>query len=719
MKYTKSIVAALAIACTLASCDDFGDINDNPNYPTEGSTYAQFLYSSRFVKYFVCNSYYYDIWTQEYPGYLSESKNSQYGPLDCTVQFESDFFYYNAIKQLNNIIELNTNESTKSETAVTTWGSNANQIAIARTLRAFYYMSMTDVLGPIPYTESMKGASEGNWTPAFDNTDVVYAGLDADLQEAYALFDESTGMNAADYDIFYAGDISKWKKFNASLRMMMAIKMKDVDPSNGATRFAKAYADGGMESYDDSFTYTYDNNSSDDVMNLSPMYSTAYGIGSGNQNHVPSKTIVDALKAYNDPRIFTYCDVSETAYKGKAGAYGSADQRSYRGVPFGLSSNAEVNSQSKYCASVGAKYCVQTATYGVITTARTLLVEAEAALLGWINADAESLYKAGIKSSFEFEGYLEQKNAGGSFNYDFDSYYAQDNVQLSQTKDTALKQIVFQRWLAGYLCDGVEAWADWRINNVPDIPVYQGQIDNGHLTYPNRMCYYTSEIASNTAQYEAAVAAYLKGGDDRWKSRIWWDVADNTSSVGTLETDDEIASYSPVTWTQVGTGTYNYVLDMYDYAFQGGSGINPTSVSGLAIYQQNEDPTIWKIEGYGAYTGSYTLLFTVASDGTISVPITERLSLGSLPYSIGVMTYDVYVASYASSEDYDSSVEALTGVSKKDGNTFTFYLCDVITNYYAPYYTIYADNQPETFVIDGSSASARKRNYVELDDAKL
>lgn len=698
MKYTKSIVAALALAGTLASCDDFGDINDNPNYPTEGTTSAQFLYSSRFVKYFVCNSYYYDIWTQEYPGYLSESKNNQYGPLDCTVQFESDFFYYNAIRGLNSIITRNTDDETKNDVSVTSWGSNANQIAICRTLRAFFYMSMTDILGPIPYTEAMQG-DDGNWTPALDNTDVVYKGLDEDLCEAYKQFDENSDMNATDFDIFYHGDISKWKKFNATLRMMMAIKMKDVDPTNGASRFRQAYSDGAMTSYEDSFTYTYDNNSSSSVFNMAPMYSTAYNIGSGGGNHVVNKTLVDALKAYNDPRIFTYCDVSATAYKGKAGAYGEDDQRSYRGVPFGLSSNSEVSEQSKYCASVGAKYCVQTATYGVITAARTLLVEAEAAELGWIEATATTaseLYKEGIKASFEFENYLEQTNSGSSFKYDLNAYMAQDTVALSADKDKAIKQIVMQRWLAGFLCDGIEAWADWRINNVPDLPMYQGQLDADHTTYPYRMGYYDTEVASDKAQYQAAITSYLGGKDDRW-TRIWWDVKDNTSPIGTLETKEEIASYSPVTWTALGTGTYKFNC-LYHQAVFGSGEPEEDTISGLTLYQQNEDPTIFKIEGWGRQNGE-TLTFYVAEDNTITVPVQDADTHGSYKYFVCDPTS--YIGTYSSETYYDSDVETIFAdkVSARDGKNFTFYMIYVL-DYYAPYYGVWDEKNPDTFVLD-------------------
>ncbi|MCR5394461.1 MAG: SusD/RagB family nutrient-binding outer membrane lipoprotein [Bacteroidales bacterium] len=542
MKYINQTVLAMAVsAMGLTACGDFGDMNVNPNYPSESTTYAQFLFSSRYVKYFVCNSYYYDIWSQQYPGYLSESKNNQYGPLDCTTQFQSDHFYYYAIRTLNEIIEQNEDES-KSSAYVLAWGPKENQIAIARTLRAFFYMSITDIIGPTPYLEALQG-SKGNWTPAYDNTDVIYSGLDADLCEAYDMFDESVNMAAAEYDIFYGGNIKRWKRFNATLRMMMAIKMKDVDPVQGKARFAAAYADGGMVDYQDSFTYTYDNNNSS-TMNFAPMYSTAYNIDNGNQNHVPNKVIVDSLKHYQDPRLFTYCNVTASAYKGKAGAYGPNDFRSYRGVPFGLSSNAEVAAQSKYCCSVGDKYCAQTATYGVITAARALLVMAEAAQLGWISADVETLYNDGIRASFEFEAELEKVNVGGSFEYDLAAYMAQDKVKLSANPEQRLRQIWLQRWLAGYLTDGVEAWADWRINNYPELPVYQGQLDNNHATFPYRLCYTDNDCSLNPECSAAAITDYLQGKDDRYV-RIWWDVKDNTSPVGVLETSEEIEAYKP------------------------------------------------------------------------------------------------------------------------------------------------------------------------------
>ena len=522
MKYIKSLaVAALAFTTSLTSCDmgDFGDINLNPNKPSIAYTDMLYTFSAQWVRGFTMNSSSYDPWMQLRTGYLAESKNNQYGGLTNTTSFGTSSYYTYYIKNLNTIIELNSDEATKNEIYVTSFGDNANQIAVAKTLRAFYFMTLTDILGPLPYSEAFKGESDDIWTPKYDSQESIYAALDADLVEAYGQFDETGSLSKA--EILYNGDISKWKKFNASLRMMMAIKMADVDPYNGQLRFEKAYKDGGMEDVTDGFHYTFDESSAD-------YKSWMYYVGNMNyasrgENFVPNKFIVDALKEHNDPRMFSYFTLD--GYKGKV-AGDPADINAYKGVPFGFTSNDEVVSAAVGCASVNATYCEAAATYGLITTARTKLVEAEAAVLGWIEADPKALYEAGIKASFDFQAtyHTDVTKIGGETCVD--DYLASAKIALSSDKKTALEQIVMQRFLAGFMTDAIESWSDWRRYNIPAMPLTQYQIDQRNIAYPYRMVYDASEKETNEDNANAAIKEWLGGEDGSW-SRVWWDVADN------------------------------------------------------------------------------------------------------------------------------------------------------------------------------------------------
>ena len=216
MKYIKLLFLSLSFAATFTACDmtDFGDINKDPNEPSEANTGMLFTYACTYVKYFSMNSNYYYPWTQMYPGYMSEKNNNQYGAFGGPTMSTSSYYLY-PLKNCEKIIDFNSDEAEKGKPAIVQFGDNANQIAVARTLMGFIYMHLTDALGPLPYTEAFQ-AGEENFTPVFDSQETIYAKLDADLREAYNQFNESGSLSTA--DILFDGDIRAWKKLNASLK---------------------------------------------------------------------------------------------------------------------------------------------------------------------------------------------------------------------------------------------------------------------------------------------------------------------------------------------------------------------------------------------------------------------------------------------------------------------------------------------------------------------
>lgn len=510
-------LSSLALAFTLTGCNprDFGNINDDPNNPTKPNTEALFTYAEEYLVYPFMTSYSYDPWTQLWTGYMSESKNNQYGVLGTTTSsYLPNYYYMYPIKNLQYIINLNSSEDTKNESYVAAFGSSENQIAAASTLQAFYYLKMTDMLGPIVYSEALKGESDNNWSPRYDNQQDVYNGLFSQLETAYAGFDESSSLSSNDF--VYNGDISKWKKFNASLRMLMAIKLSDVDPSTGKTKFAAAYKDGGIEDNADAFNFSYNDNNLNDLY-----YACNQEYTSAILNFVPNSFIVDTLKAYNDNRMFSYFDLE--GYKGSREGDPN-DINAYYGVPLGLSSNDAVNSASQNCCSFDANLLTSIRSFSLIPAARMLLTEAEAAYRGWIDADPKELYERGIRASFE------EWEASG-----VEDYIASDKIAYDS--DNAFFQICMQRWIASFLTDGVEVWSDWRRNDIPFMPVGQGAIDGGVTHYPYRLGFYTTDITYNSDNYKVALAD-LSSGEDNCSARVWWDVADNREGVIDYKTVD-------------------------------------------------------------------------------------------------------------------------------------------------------------------------------------
>ena len=186
---------------------------------------------------------------------------------------------------------------------------------------------------------------------------------------------------------------------------------------------------------------------------------------------------------------------------------------SYCGAPFGLASPANVSAFETVVCSINKKMLGMFATIPVIPASRVLLVEAEAAIRGWISADAKTLYEAGIRSSFEW-----WEINGAS------SYLSSPSIAFSPPK--GMEQIATQRWIASYLSDGVEAWSDWRRLNIPEMPVGPAAIAKGIDQYPYRLGFYSDKSVTYTSASFAEAVNDLRG-DDNITGRVWWDVADN------------------------------------------------------------------------------------------------------------------------------------------------------------------------------------------------
>lgn len=573
MKKIFAIFVSVLVAGTLflngcQALHDFGDINKSPNSPSTAFTSYLFTNACRYVPQFVLGNATngYDPWQQEWAGYLSESKNNQYGPLSTTSSFGSTSFYLYALKNLQMVVDMNEDPEQKDLTNVSAFGTTANQIAAAKTLMAFYYMTISDINGPVIISEALKGSSEDIWTPKYDTQEEAYTILNNSLAEAYRQFDENGTLDAA-ADVLFGGNIAKWKKFNASLRMLMAIKLSDVDPNTGKTRFAAAYNDGGMTDVADGFYYSYDD------LNWNMLYYWCNPSYSGaGFNAVPNYFIVEQMKEFKDNRMFKYFDIE--GYRGSRdeSIFPRDQYTSFYGVPFGLENNTQVTKWIDCCCSVTSSMLAMDATIPVIPTARVLLTEAEAAYRGWISADAKSLYEAGIKASFE------QWGATGA-----DAYVKSPAIAYNASK--GLEQIALQRWIAGYLADGVEAWSDWRRLDIPHMPVGPGANNVGNTHYPYRLAFSSSyDPVYNEVNYAAAIATLKPSGQDNIHNRVWWDVADNWEGVLTKEQCTPSVEI-PAKWEVAYVGVYEVL---------GGGAANESPVGADVFGHSNFTTTLYE-----------------------------------------------------------------------------------------------------------------------------
>lgn len=102
-----------------------------------------------------------------------------------------------------------------------------NQRAMVRILRVYTYHQLTDVAGDIPYFDALKG-EEGNVAPKYDTQKDIYLDMFKELDESAASFDATKPTFGA-ADLFYKGDVGKWKRFAYTLMLRLGMRLTKVD----------------------------------------------------------------------------------------------------------------------------------------------------------------------------------------------------------------------------------------------------------------------------------------------------------------------------------------------------------------------------------------------------------------------------------------------------------------------------------------------------------
>lgn len=452
------------------SCGEFGDINIDPNNTTSVAPETLLTNAMRNVSAVIGATT-----GVLYVQHMSETQYTE-SSLYQDVNFDFNGWYTGPLNDLQHIIDLNSSEETSSDAVQS--GSNANQIAVARILKAYFFHFMTDRWGDLPYTAALKGRED--FTPVYDTQETIYKDL---LSELKAAVDQMDGGPGVEGDFMFGGDMDKWKEFANTLRMVIAIRMSNVDEALANTEFNAALS-AGIISSDVMYPYLAETN------NQNPWFGrfitrTDYSI---------SEILADALRDLGDPRLDSYGDPAPN--------FGDV-----RGEPYGLLNGGAVpDADVSFPNSTYVR--AQDAPIGVYTLAQTYFYRAEAASKGWTTEDAQAMYEAGIAASWAQWGVFDQTA--------FDAYIAQAGVAWDA--NNAMELIGQQKWFALFL-QGYEAWAEWRRTGQPDLqPPADALNDSGEI--PRRQAYPTSERDINSENYDAAVA---RQGEDGLDTRMWWD----------------------------------------------------------------------------------------------------------------------------------------------------------------------------------------------------
>ena len=490
-KLKLKIYFLLACLMVSAACtDNFEEKNTSPNYPNAAQASTLLTTTiERAVDRIWGSNIRYERLNIDGPmcwmGYLGRNIYSNEGD-DYTIQpsmYNNNWkaFYNDALLNAQRMVELSAPDGKTP---------HSNYEGIGLVLRSLVFSVLTDLYGPIPYSQALKGtAQEPIYTPSYDTQEAVYAGLLADLKTANEKLQVAASGGApivAGADILYGGDILKWKKFANSLRLRLANRQAAKKPVESRQIISEILGDPA--------TYPVFTNNADNARVVHTANRPSNNewhetmVQGGRTDWNVGKTLIDKLNALSDPRVAVYAQPLSSG--------------AYVGIPNGLPdavATTYLNSTSK----IGTAFLAASAPSVIMTYSELQFILAEAVLDGdAATGSAQAFFQNGITASF-----------------------AQHGATLPASYITNLgpvtRALVFdQKYIALY-GQGIEAWTEYRRTGLPVMPAKDTRavfVNNAML--PTRLPYPTSEQSLNAAEYARGVE--LIGGTNNALAKLWW-----------------------------------------------------------------------------------------------------------------------------------------------------------------------------------------------------
>jgi hypothetical protein len=476
------IIFGIFLVSSLACTKNFEDMNIDPNNPTNIS--PQYLLpfaiertvdrywggNARFERLNIDGAM---LWMQYLARNIYSNEGDNYGITPTFTNNTWRSFYNDGLVNFQRII---------SQSEPTGNLPNANYEGIALVMRSWTFMLLTDLYGPIPYSEAIKGtAEEPIYNPGYDTMEKVYSGLLVDLKLANEKL--RVGGPAVSGDILYNGDILKWKKFANSLRIRIANRQATKKPAESKAVFAEIL--GNPATYP-VFTSNADNailRNTDTRPSNNEWHEVM--IFQGRTDWNLSKTLVDKLLALKDTRL---------------SVFGSPVNGVFEGIPNGLP-DAIATTYLSSAANIGSYFTNASAPSVIMTYSELQLDIAEAILDGDASGDAKSYFEKGISASFE------------QFGAKIPSDYFTTVGAVSKEK------VLEQKWIALF-GQGVESWTEYRRTGFPIMPTKDPRsvFENGGIL-PTRLPYPTTEYSLNKAKLDAGISII---GKDDMQAKLWW-----------------------------------------------------------------------------------------------------------------------------------------------------------------------------------------------------
>lgn len=460
-----AVAAAGALGLT-ASCQDFLDVNTNPNAP---ETVAANLYLSPMLHWMATSPLWDGRATSEYTQQLSQDDVSTYDRMG--PNYNTDFggqqwrdVYWSLGQNLIDMMEIAQAEER--------W----DILGVGYVLKAWGWQALTDTHGEIIVREAF---DQTKFNFSYDDQEFVYGEVQRLLDSAIVYLNRTDGAVDATYlgrgDRMYDGDREKWLKFAHGL---YAINLNHyTNKSSYDPAAVIAHVDQSFTSVDDDALWEFGNTEGEDRNFL--------GRARGNYtNYRQTEFVVGLMNGTalgaEDPRMTRMLSPSPN------GEYIGVDveiDNSYSALPDDIEPNNPHGYPKTGGVGLPQLYVFSDlARVPVMTYAQLQFVKAEAAYYLNDRATALAAYREGIAAHIEFvnrrsqEGGLATQITGA----EADAFLANTAIVPADPNALTLQMIMSQKYIAQWGWGFNELWMDMRRYHYTDLdpvtaePIYPG-----------------------------------------------------------------------------------------------------------------------------------------------------------------------------------------------------------------------------------------------------
>ena len=457
------MIALLAASFVMtSSCDDWNELNVNPNQPTEVPTTNVFgsglMVATRTLFGERVGLYYAGTWAGQTAAiglgdyeFRDDINNGQWDEL-----YRAMAYFVDAQKRAEE-------------------QGNSNLAAVALIMKAYTAQHVSDMWGNIPYSEAF-GLDAGVGNPVFDPQEKVYDQILSELSSAQAMLQAGNGTIGVG-DFLYGGDIGKWKRFANSVRLRVAMRMSLAAENKAAPVIAQIL--------NDPATYPMIESNADNAFlrwpgvnpDIEPWAQRLGSPTNKTDQYRRNHEMISILKDYNDPRLPVYADLNLNG--------------EYNGYKMGVGQKSDPMNTAPNVSHVGNRFGYTQAGFSpFMRAAQVWFIKAEAFERGLATGDAKAAYETGVQRSLE-----ENSIDAGAIA----TYLAETEVAWDQGTTSNLEKIRLQNWIALFK-HSVEAWSEVRRTDVPLITnVSEDYAVANHNRPPLRMSYPANESAHNTS----------------------------------------------------------------------------------------------------------------------------------------------------------------------------------------------------------------------------